>query len=201
MTQNNPQKRKPGSVRANKGKAIRDLTKGRICSLCAEYKEREHFFAHPSGFNGLGPRCKECISDEGRTLKVKEVKKALYNKRKLNNECVKCGSSEIVNNVHCRLCWFIDKAISRAGGSKNLDAICKLWEQQNGRCFYSEEELMPGKNASLDHQLPRSKGGLDDPSNLKWVSNKINLMKSDMTHDEFIVMCKFISSKFDKNKP
>ena len=58
----NPQLRKPSTPRANKGKAVRDLSKGRICSVCNEYKERVCFFEHPSGFNGLGPRCKECSS-------------------------------------------------------------------------------------------------------------------------------------------
>jgi hypothetical protein len=192
----NPQKRKASASRANKGEAFRDLTKGRICSICNKYKERECFFEHPSGFNGLGPRCKECISLAGKTPKAKMVKKALYDKRKDSNVCVKCGESELVNNVHCRLCWFIDKASMRGGGSKNLNAICDLWNQQQGRCFYTNEVLVPGKNASLDHQLPRSRGGADDPANLKWVSNKINMMKSDMTHDEFIVMCKYITTKF-----
>lgn len=197
MKQNlNPQKRKTGTIRANKGEAIRDLTKGRICSVCNKYKERQCFFAHPSGFNRLGPRCKECFSIFGKTPKSKRVKKFLYDKRKENKECVKCGNLELVTNVHCRNCWFVDRICTRGGGMKNMLPLQKLWDQQQGRCFYTNEILIPGKNASLDHQIPESRGGSSEPDNFRWINNNINLMKSDMTHNEFINMCKYIASRF-----
>lgn len=63
--------------------------------------------------------------------------------------------------------------------------IKDLWASQNGRCFYTKEVLLPGINASLDHQIPTSLGGTNDITNLKWVSIKINMMKSNMTHDIF----------------
>lgn len=191
-----PQKREVKTPRANKGEAIRDITKGRICSSCNIYKDRWYFFDHPLGFNGLGSRCKECVSLFNKTDESKKIKKGLYDKRKNSNECVRCGNLELVTNIHCEKHWFECEANSCADGMKNLDAILKLWQQQQGRCFYTGEVLIPGLNASLDHQLPRSRGGLDDPSNLKWVSKNINFMKSIMTHDEFINMCSLIYSRF-----
>lgn len=191
-----PKLRKPSTPRANKGKAVKDLSKGRICSSCNLYKDRENFFAHPSGFNGLGPRCKECISVFYKTPQSKSVKKALYNKRKDSHECVRCGSSELVNNVFCKSCWFESQA-ANFGGMKQFSSLLELWESQNGRCFYSDEVLIPGFNASLDHQVPKSRGGSDEISNLKWVHIQINLMKSDMTHEEFLIKCQKIVNRFN----
>lgn len=183
-------------VRANKGQAVRDLTRGRVCSSCKIYKERDCFFEHPTGFNGLQARCKDCCRIYNSTPKALAVKKSLYDKRRLENLCVGCGSTDLVSNVHCRECWFLDRASARAGGAKNLLPVLQLWEDQNGKCYYSGETLIPGNNASLDHQVPSSRGGLDDPSNLRWVSSNINMMKSNMSHDEFISMCEKIYLKF-----
>jgi len=182
--------------RANRGEAIRDLTKGRICSICEQYKERDMFFEHPSGFNGLGNRCKECLSNGIRS----DAAKKLYSKRKNAKRCVACGDPGLVTTVHCKSCWFADRAGCRAGNRKNLQAIIDLWNQQNGKCFYTGQDLIPGVNASLDHQIPTSKGGTDDPSNLKWVTNNINMMKSNMTHDEFILMCKVVLKKEEERQ-
>lgn len=194
----NAKTRKPGTSRAEKHKAFRDLTKGRICNLCGQYKDREHFYPHPTGFNGLNTRCKGCYYKVGNTPRAKRIKKNTYRKRKQSGECVKCGLTSLPDNVFCWHCWFSDKASQRCEGDDKLEAILKLWEHQNGLCFYSDEKLVPGQNASLDHQLPRSQGGTNEISNLKWVCRRINLMKTDMTHDEFVSMCTYVANKFGK---
>ena len=191
-----PKKRTSSAKSAHPGKAFRDLTKGRICNECHIYKDRDHFYEHPHGFNGLSSRCRECASVLSKTEHTSEVKKALYDKRRANNECVRCESKDLVTNIHCKECWFLDKGSVRAGGILGEEIIKRLWDEQEGRCFYSGEVLVPGKNASIDHQIPRSKGGSNEISNLKWVSRTINMMKNDMDHDEFLLMCKKIVDRF-----
>lgn len=196
-----PKYRKPtkrGVGRAKRGEALLDLSKGRICSVCKIYKNRICFYEHPTGFNGLQPKCKKCCSLIGKSPKALQIKKKLYYKRKRTKCCVACGAQNIVNNVHCQVCWFKDKAGQRAGGRENVDAIIKLWNEQDGKCFYTGEKLIPGKNASLDHQDPRSKNGSNDVSNLRWVSLKVNLIKSNLNHEEFIDFCKGICDRFLK---
>ena len=171
---------------------FRDLTQGRTCVVCRTPRERSLFYDHPTGYNGLGSKCKICIS----SAPISPKKKELYDRRREARECVKCGTQPTVNEVFCERCWFTSAAATCAGGSKNAHLIIDLWHRQGGCCYYTGEPLVPGSNASLDHQQPRSRGGRDVPDNLRWVSLRVNLMKTSMTHGEFIKTCAQIASKF-----
>lgn len=179
-----------GIAKSKKGEKSIDYTKGRVCNECNQYKDREYFNEVPNGTNGLVSKCKECVS------LTKKPTKHYYHERKAANQCVKCGSNDLITNIHCLDCWYKDRAAMRGGGVCTLPLLKALWEQQRGRCFYTGIPLVPGINASLDHQIPRSKGGTNDISNLKWVDLKINVLKSTMTHKEFIKFCKLIAKRF-----
>ena len=180
-----------------KSKIALNLESGRLCLTCKQEKSRDSFYKHPTGMNGLGSRCKECIVANYPNRRVS--KKQYYDRNKDLGRCVRCASDSMVTSVLCKQCWFKDISYNRAGGRHNHEKLTDLWDKQKGKCFYSEESLTPGDGASIDHQIPVSRGGENDPSNLVWVSTRINLMKTDMTHSEFIRMCKFIASKFDKD--
>jgi hypothetical protein len=44
-------------------------------------------------------------------------------------------------------------------------------------------------SASLDHKTPTLRGGDSSKDNLHWVTRKMNLMKSNLTHEEFVALC------------
>jgi hypothetical protein len=50
-----------------------------------------------------------------------------------------------------------------------------------------------GQNASLDHKLPISRGGENEPGNIRWVDISVNSMKNDKTHEEFIAICRMVA--------
>jgi CRISPR/Cas system Type II protein with McrA/HNH and RuvC-like nuclease domain len=61
-------------------------------------------------------------------------------------------------------------------------------EDQNYRCPYTGILLKPGDNMSLDHILPTSRfpdlaGSID---NVEWVLDRVNLMKGNLTKEEFL---------------
>lgn len=58
--------------------------------------------------------------------------------------------------------------------------------------------LVPGRNASIDHKVPRAKGGSDDIGNLQWVDLKVNLMKRDMDVPEFLSTCASVLALAEK---
>lgn len=48
-------------------------------------------------------------------------------------------------------------------------------------------ELTPGYGiATIDHKMPQSRGGSDDPSNLVWCCKRCNCSKNDLTDHEYI---------------
>jgi hypothetical protein len=64
----------------------------------------------------------------------------------------------------------------------------KLHEQQF-RCWYTGQLLVPGVNASVDHTVPMARGGSHEPHNLRWVHLKVNEMKRELSESEFVAMC------------
>jgi 5-methylcytosine-specific restriction endonuclease McrA len=78
-------------------------------------------------------------------------------------------------------------------GTKKDGAMLRdLFEAQQRTCAYTGEVLIPGINASLDHKIPTSRGGTNDRENLQWVTARVNSMKSDLTHEEFVALCRHI---------
>jgi CRISPR/Cas system Type II protein with McrA/HNH and RuvC-like nuclease domain len=99
----------------------------------------------------------------------------------------------------CQDCW-----IRAAAHRHHVEAkiLHELWEEQNGLCRYTGEKLIPSNlwdnGASLDHITPLSRGGINGKNNLQWVSYRVNTVKSNMTHDEFVSFCSMIA---ERNKP
>jgi len=87
--------------------------------------------------------------------------------------------------------WFGTIARNRLAseGKNRGEKIKHKLEEQEYKCVYTGIVLIPGRNASLDHILPISRGGTHEIENLQWVDIQINRMKTDMTHQEFIQMC------------
>jgi 5-methylcytosine-specific restriction endonuclease McrA len=65
--------------------------------------------------------------------------------------------------------------------------------EQHFKCAYTNIPLQIGINASLDHIVPRSKGGSNDRSNLQWIDIGINRLKLDKSDIEFRSLLKQLS--------
>jgi len=125
-----------------------------------------------------------------------EITYAYTRRKREAGECFRCstGGKAIAAGL-CLRCWYKKIAADclKARGTKmdrTADMLQELWDEQNGKCAISGVELIPGDNASLDHIVPRSKGGTDERSNLRWADWYVNQAKSNMTHEEFVAMCK-----------
>lgn len=119
--------------------------------------------------------------------------------RKASGLCVRCGyGAKATVGVMCRRCWFKKMAAdcANARGPANdvlADGLETLWEKQRGLCALTGVEIVPGETASLDHILPRSRGGTDDLKNLQWVEFHINIAKRDLTPTEFVQLCRRVA--------
>jgi 5-methylcytosine-specific restriction endonuclease McrA len=134
-------------------------------------------------------------SPEVRRQKAVEYQRRLLQSRRERGVCMSCGrhdSSVRQHEVICLSCWFKHMAKHNTGTKKDGAMLRDLFEAQQRTCAYTGEVLIPGINASLDHKIPTSRGGTNDRENLQWVTARVNSMKSDLTHEEFVALCRHI---------
>ncbi len=129
-------------------------------------------------------KCIKCSNRQN--TKVKAIR--LMNHK--NNLC-RCGKLRYARKA-CEQCYFIRKAYDGTGSGADWKLVQKLLEEQDYRCAYTGEKLIPGDNASLDHKVPVSRGGSLHIDNVQWVTFRINDMKTDFIHDEFLNVIRFI---------
>ncbi|MHB8815783.1 MAG: HNH endonuclease, partial [Steroidobacteraceae bacterium] len=87
--------------------------------------------------------------------------------------------------------WFKNVGAPHGLGNKvGVEVLRALWDEQRGRCAVTGDVLIPGVTASIDHIIPKSRGGSSNKGNLRWVLFRINQIKWDMTHDEFVATCR-----------
>lgn len=58
-------------------------------------------------------------------------------------------------------------------------------------CVYCLNKI-EWQQLSIDHLTPTSRGGSSEPDNLRWVCRSCNLMKSDLTMDEYKALLVFL---------
>jgi len=130
-----------------------------------------------------GPRCPYCLKKE----------RDKYHFRVVRGECVVCGVRSSAG-AFCLRHWFrnIGSQYHLSKSNGGLAMLEELWKEQEGRCAVTGAVLTPGVDASLDHIVPISKGGLHTKSNLRWVLYTINIAKADLSHEEFVELCRAV---------
>ncbi len=70
--------------------------------------------------------------------------------------------------------------------------VIQAWEKSDGICDYTGETMERGRNAALDHIIPKNRGGTNNLDNLHFVLVNVNNLKARMMENEFIDLCKKI---------
>ena len=135
-----------------------------MCVLCG----------NPSVSNGVS--CAKC-SERGTMAKQK-----CRRHKRASGTCLECSDPALTGRTRCKRCSLkhIVSPITNA-----YDELEDKLHAQGHRCPYSGVALAIGENASIDHIVPRSKGGTHDLDNLQWVHTWVNMLKSDSSSDEF----------------
>lgn len=108
-----------------------------------------------------------------------------------------CGSKKPNDQRICETCVLKSNANRLLGSPKRWIELRALFDAQGGLCVYTGavleiQEVRKGSHwtaASLDHKVPRSRGGSDEIENLQWVSWIVNKAKANVDEDDFIKMC------------
>lgn len=183
-------------IRCNIDYALKDRS---ICNLCFNQQTKERKAKNIA--NGLCGCCGNPKADTSNYYcnKCSLVQAKKHKETRLerihNNVCVECASPNKLDNVlSCFTCWMREKSNHTFHKTRYMNDLIRLLELQDYKCALTGDILIPGTNASLDHIIPKSRGGLNDISNVQWVTLCANKMKYKQTYNELIMRCKLITN-------
>lgn len=174
----------------------------KICSLCKEEKELSNFGKHTKGY--YRSVCNPCRGIQAKEYSKSGKQKKSRDKRNIkrvrDDTCCLCINQKTAFSRYCLFHW-VQRLVKKNMNEKNNDELVQnLLDKFNlneGTCFYSGVKILPGLTASIDHRIPKSKGGTNDITNLEWVHMGINTLKGNFTEKEFISKCAPILVNFN----
>jgi hypothetical protein len=174
------------------------------CSNCKQYKPFTEYNKQTAAKDGYSCWCRQCHRDWKKRKYHSDIAKSRANQIHICNSrlsrglCRYCSTPQIPNSCFCEYHWFRDKAYNHLGSGNrtNINLLKTKLEKQNYTCPYTGEKLILGINCSLDHICPPSRfpelaNKLD---NVEWVTRRVNLVKGNMTKEEFIKFCIHIAN-------
>lgn len=75
-----------------------------------------------------------------------------------------------------------------------------LWEKQQGLCALSGRQL-DILTATIDHIIPKARGGTHEIDNLRWTTPEANFAKRDLLDEEFLTLCKSCIEWHERKRP
>ncbi len=171
--------------------------------MCAACKAKAKASQQKMKFERRCRDCGEplCDNDPGRCVSCRAKHKVYHAARraKLKEEgrCVRCSSEAVIapgKQSLCEICFFKATALRNLGSGNFWKLLAESWRRQQGVCPYTRLLIRLGVDASLDHAFPVSRFPemRCDPGNLQWVHYRVNEMKKDWTHDEFLAFLRLI---------
>ena len=104
--------------------------------------------------------------------------------------CCNCGGPRLEHSIRCLECWFKYMSNRHFDTEEKSIELKDLIESQQYICPYTKNLLVPGENASIDHKIPLSRGGINDIANMHWVDVGANGKKQSKTHEEYLRIIK-----------
>ena len=115
----------------------------------------------------------------------------------MNQRCHSCSDNRLENTRYCLECYIRDTVrktlhiTDRQAKQEFASSLLKKLQDQDFRCVYTNRQLVPGINLSLDHILPKSlyPDGFKDLSNLVWCDLSVNIAKNNLLPQNFLELC------------
>lgn len=153
-----------------------------MCQSCGQNKKAKH-----------ASNCTSCLKRDA------DNRCKLYKQRREDGLCQTCGEAAtgrtLTGTLRCEVCWYKQFASRHLNSYGQWKELQTLMNSQAGRCVYTGE-ILSQHNASIDHIRPMTQGGeVHTTDNLQFVTRKVNRMKTDMGHEEFIEMCGLIFNR------
>lgn len=197
--------RKCGVARQEEGK--------KHCAACL-VKVNAYTRKHAKKRAGQG-RCLACgvTCESGRCEKCR-VKLNAYQKKQRkarvdNGLCRDCGAKSQLSarskrgySNYCQSCYLKMTARSTLGSANFWQVLLDKLYRYDWRCYYTGVKLFFGENLSFDHLNPvlRFPEQKHDPNNIVPATLEVNLMKRDLTKDEFLFLTKQVAEHSNREE-
>ena len=144
-------------------------------------------------------RCVQC------NMSTAVDNKARRKLRQQSGICRYCGNEAMQSSrslrggkrsAYCVTCYLKTMAKRFLGASDKWQVLVDKLYRHDWRCVYTGEKLVLGDSLSFDHANPVSRFPEQrfQSANLEPVSWKVNLLKRDLTKDEFLnLACKIVA--------
>lgn len=154
---------------------------------------------HTRKAQGLCPNCAAPVSGYVKCPKCREYGSRHQRHLILQHRCRDCKSDIDQARVQqwCASCAAKRTWVHLGGRREDWDKVFSILQSQQFKCVYTGEALVLGENASIDHKKPvcRFPELSADVSNIQWVTRRVNFLKRDLTHEEFIaIVCKIAAT-------
>ena len=143
--------------------------------------------------------CIECSNPVNKSIRCSDCnerrsanKKKNYQEWKQNNKCRQCGKSPIKNKNLCEKHYLMSVSFRGLGSAKHWKLLKELLLKQNNKCGLTGENISLDTEIELDHIIPTTKNGVNELSNLRWVTKDANRLKQNKTDSELKELCKKI---------
>ncbi len=166
----------------------------KICSKCKEEKELTKFSKSKSCKTGYSYWCNSCKKTYSKNRIETGISKD-YLKKKRRNDCLKskckqCSNKRLDTSKYCMYHFvyslIVTWKLSKDEIEKTIKGLIEKLEYSEFTCHYSGLKITPGFSASIDHRIPKTKGGTNDLSNLVWSHTQVNKLKNNLSEKEFI---------------
>jgi hypothetical protein len=165
-----------------------DKPKGIYCEVCG--RQRKEMLAERKK-QGL---CITCGNEKAtKTQKCDKCRQEYVDGAKGRRDrrmnlgfCLCCGDEPSIGGKLCRTCVLRNAARVHFGTTKRWKDLDELFTRQNGTCPYTGKNLTIGIDASVDHIIPKSRGGSLGTENMQWVFAPVNFMKHNLLEEEFL---------------
>lgn len=135
-------------------------------------------------------KCEKCIAEkaEKEIQKGKTLAKWIKN-GKCRNHPTRKSQQETFFCKDCLTKWLKERSKGIFKTIRYFTQLKKLAMEQDWKCKYTGQLLIPNFNMSIDHKIPKSRGGKDEIENLQWITTRVNVMKNDLLEQDFIDLC------------
>ena len=141
---------------------------GKICTKCGAWKPLTYYHRQAMGKFGLTARCRECTSDDWRermALPGARENRRAYGRRYAKTD--KGRAAAFRRNVR-------HNAARRAAGRIPPDWREARLAAQRNRCCYCRRPFTADRRPTIEHLLPVSRGGDNQPENLALACKSCN---------------------------